>query len=166
MDRQTFARYSVLIADPSSFMTTLIASMLRSLGVQDIVEFNDSTNTLLALGRKAFDIIVLEEGLAPIDGVTLTRQLRATEDAPNRQTAVIMTFAVAELRRIEEARDAGVTEFLRKPLSASILKSRIEAAFANPRPFIEAEIYAGPDRRRRRAPIGGQERRKKTAAPK
>jgi two-component system, chemotaxis family, chemotaxis protein CheY len=166
MDRQTFAQYSVLVADPSSYMTTLIASMLRSLGVQDIVEQTDSANTLLALGRKVFDVILIEEGLSPIDGVKLTRQLRATEDAPNRQAAVIMTFTVAELRRIEEARDAGVTEFLRKPLSASILKSRIEAALANPRPFVEAEIYVGPDRRRRRAPIGGQERRKSNAAPK
>ena len=46
------------------------------------------------------------------------------------------------------ARDAGVTEFLAKPISAKGLYQRILNVVANPRPFIKTKTYFGPDRRR------------------
>ena len=59
------------------------------------------------------------------------------------------------LRRVAEkdlddpvARDAGVTEFLAKPISAKGLYQRILNVVANPRPFIKTKTYFGPDRRR------------------
>src|SRR6185503_19347376 len=45
-------------------------------------------------------------------------------------------------------RDAGVTEFLAKPISAKALYQRIINVVANPRPFIKTKTYFGPDRRR------------------
>jgi hypothetical protein len=59
------------------------------------------------------------------------------------------------------ARDAGVTEFLAKPISAKGLYQRILNVVANPRPFIKTETYFGPDRRRNvNASYAGPERRK------
>src|SRR6266851_823449 len=49
------------------------------------------------------------------------------------------------------ARDAGVTEFLAKPISAKGLYQRILNVVANPRPFIKTKTYFGPDRRRNTA---------------
>jgi hypothetical protein len=46
------------------------------------------------------------------------------------------------------ARDAGVTEFLAKPISAKGLYQRILNVVASPRPFIKTKTYFGPDRRR------------------
>ena len=46
------------------------------------------------------------------------------------------------------ARDAGITEFLTKPISAKALYERILNVVANPRPFIKTKTYFGPDRRR------------------
>ena len=51
-------------------------------------------------------------------------------------------------RRVTVARDAGVTEFLAKPISAKGLYQRILNVVANPRPFIKTKTYFGPDRRR------------------
>ena len=50
---------------------------------------------------------------------------------------------------IAAARDAGVTEFLRKPFAPQHIALRLESLRKAPRPFVEAESYAGPDRRRR-----------------
>jgi two-component system, chemotaxis family, chemotaxis protein CheY len=46
------------------------------------------------------------------------------------------------------ARDAGVTEFLAKPISAKALYQRIVNVVVSPRPFIKTKSYFGPDRRR------------------
>ena len=60
-----------------------------------------------------------------------------------------------------EARDAGVTEFLVKPLSAQALHQRILSVVAHPRPFIRTPTFFGPDRRRTKAAeYTGPERRK------
>jgi hypothetical protein len=59
------------------------------------------------------------------------------------------------------ARDAGVTEFLAKPISANALYQRVLNIVANPRPFIKTKTYFGPDRRRNVNPnYNGPERRK------
>ena len=57
------------------------------------------------------------------------------------------------------ARDAGVNEFVVKPFSAQGLFTRIQAVIEKPRPFVKVSGYFGPDRRRRRRPFEGEERR-------
>jgi two-component system, chemotaxis family, chemotaxis protein CheY len=54
----------------------------------------------------------------------------------------------SEKNRVLRARDAGITEFLAKPISATALYERILTLVANPRPFIRTKSYFGPDRRR------------------
>jgi DNA-binding response OmpR family regulator len=67
----------------------------------------------------------------------------------------------SEKKRVVAARDAGVTEFLAKPISAKGLYQRIVNVVANPRPFIKTKTYFGPDRRRNVNPnYVGTERRK------
>jgi len=67
----------------------------------------------------------------------------------------------SEKKRVIAARDAGVTEFLAKPISAKALYQRILNIVANPRPFIRTKNYFGPDRRRNANPnYAGPERRK------
>jgi DNA-binding response OmpR family regulator len=67
----------------------------------------------------------------------------------------------SEKKRVVAARDAGVTEFLAKPISAKALYQRILNVVANPRPFIKTKNYFGPDRRRNtNTNYVGPERRK------
>ncbi len=67
----------------------------------------------------------------------------------------------SEKKRVTAARDAGITEFLAKPISAKGLYQRIVNVVANPRPFIKTKTYFGPDRRRNVNPnYVGAERRK------
>jgi hypothetical protein len=67
----------------------------------------------------------------------------------------------SEKRRVVEARDAGVTEFLAKPIAAKSLYERILSVVLNPRSFIQTKSYFGPDRRRNvHSNYAGPERRK------
>ena len=48
-----------------------------------------------------------------------------------------------------EVREAGATELLAKPFSVQALRDRLAAVFQKPRPFVVAQAFKGPDRRRR-----------------
>ncbi len=74
-----------------------------------------------------------------------------------------MTTAYSEIQRVVEARDAGITEFVAKPLSAKTLMARITAIIEHPRPFIRSTRYFGPNRRRRTSDYTGPERRHSVA---
>jgi FixJ family two-component response regulator len=70
----------------------------------------------------------------------------------------------AEKKRVLAARDAGVSEFLVKPITAKALHSRVLSAVAKPRPFIRTAQYFGPDRRRHadKAHTGPERRKNRT----
>ena len=56
------------------------------------------------------------------------------------------------LRRIHEARDVGVNEFMAKPITARGVIGRLQQIIDHPRPFIRTDDYFGPDRRRKNDP--------------
>ena len=159
MPRGAIAKLNVLVVDPSPHMASLVGQMLRHLKLKNITEATSSDEALQALSARAFHVMVVNDELAPHGGVALTRALRKMTDNPNRDAAVIMMSAKPDAAGIAAARDAGITEFLRKPFAAQHLESRLDSIVSAPRPFVEAEAYAGPDRRRRRAGYTGSERR-------
>ncbi len=63
--------------------------------------------------------------------------------------------------KVMRARNAGVNDFLVKPVSAKSVYLRIRSTMENPQPFVRSETYFGPDRRRcaRGPPMGVGERR-------
>jgi two-component system, chemotaxis family, chemotaxis protein CheY len=158
MAPEKITRRGVLVVDAQPNMAALVATMLRALGRRDIREISDGRLARFELSRRPFDLVILDDS-AGIDAVELVRQLRADANNANRHVPVIMTAAAPDAARITAARDAGVTEFLRKPFAATHLKARLDSLEASPRSFIDATAYAGPDRRRRSVTVGSVERR-------
>lgn len=163
---EEITKRGVLVADSSAHMASLVAVMLRSLGRKDIREAYDASKAMTELKRRAFDVVIIDDTLDGLDGVAFTRKLRAMTDCQNRLVPIIMMSAAPDARRIAEARDAGVTEFLRKPFAANHLQSRLANIEANPRGFIEAAEYRGPDRRRKVVDVGERDRREGEMVPK
>ncbi|ODT69220.1 MAG: hypothetical protein ABS75_17695 [Pelagibacterium sp. SCN 63-23] len=159
MTNENTTKHGVLIIDPMPNMAALVASMLRSIGRRDNREAYDAGQAQLELNRQMFDVIIIDDAIAGHDAVELVRRLRQDPDCQNRLTPVIMMSAAPDASRIAAARDAGVTEFLRKPFAAAHLQARLQSIETNPRAFIEARTYSGPDRRRRTIEVGDAERR-------
>jgi DNA-binding response OmpR family regulator len=63
-----------------------------------------------------------------------------------------MVTAYSERRRVIDAVNAGVDEFLVKPIRAVDVANRMNAVIERRRSFIEVPGYFGPDRRRRSDP--------------
>ena len=152
---------SVLVADPSPYMTKIIRAMLRGFGITKIREASDGAIALEEFKTHAIDIAIFDYALTTLDGVELTELLRADEHSPNRFVPIIMLSAYTEKRRVITARDAGISEFLRKPLCARDLYLRLLEVIENPREFVSTANYFGPDRRRHAGDTGysGEERR-------
>jgi DNA-binding response OmpR family regulator len=63
-----------------------------------------------------------------------------------------MVTAYSERSRVIDAVNAGVDEFLVKPIRAVDVANRVNAVIERRRPFIDIPTYFGPDRRRRDDP--------------
>ena len=95
------------------------------------------------------DMIITDWKMEPLDGLDFVRLVRTAQDSPNPYVPIIMLTGYTERKRICEARDVGVNEFLKKPIAITGLRARIINIIKYPRVFIKTTKYFGPDRRRR-----------------
>lgn len=142
----------ILVADDNTYARVLLIEILRALGVQHIVEAADGAEALQAMRDHPIDIVMTDLSMQPLDGIDFVRLLRNSPDSPNRMAPVIMVTGHSTVARIREARDAGVNEFVVKPLVARAVIERLHQAVEHPRPFVRSGDYFGPDRRRRNDP--------------
>ena len=142
----------VLVADDNQHMRAILVVMLNSFGIKAIREVKDGADGMEALRRWPADLAVVDFQMEPVDGVAFTRMVRTAPDTPNPYLPIIMLTGHSEMARVTEARDAGVNEFIVKPLTAKVLVDRINACIYRQRPFIRCDGYFGPDRRRKDDP--------------
>lgn len=152
----------ILLVDDNHYMRVLLAEILRAIGVNEIHEANDGAEGLQMMRDHAIDVVLTDLSMQPLDGIDFVRLLRNSPDSPNQMAPVIMITGHSTFARVKEARDAGVNEFLTKPLTARGVIERLHQAVENPRPFVRTEDYFGPDRRRRDDPEFKGPRRRKT----
>lgn len=143
----------VLVVDDNQHMRAIVGVMLNSFGIKMVREAKDGADAIEALRRWPADLAICDFLMDPMDGVEFTRQVRNATDSPNPYLPVVMLTGHSELARVTEARDAGVTEFVVKPLTAKALVDRINTVIFKPRPFIRSRDYFGPDRRRKHDPF-------------
>jgi len=129
-------------------MRILLRTLLGGLGIEEVHEAPDGRTALELLHRVDPDFVLTDLSMAPVDGIAFTREIRNSVASPNPFVPVIMVTGHTERARVLAARDAGVTEFLAKPITARSLFLRIAEIIDRPRPFVRADEFFGPDRRR------------------
>ena len=147
-----FELLKILMVDDNHHMRVLLTEILRAIGVKHLFEAADGAQALALLREQPIDIVMTDLAMQPLDGIDFVRLIRNSRDSPNPMVPVIMITGHSTTRRVAEARDVGVTEFLSKPVTARGVIERINRVVENPRPFVRTGDYFGPDRRRRQAP--------------
>jgi len=161
MVRIEFNRLRFLVIDDNAHMRRILRTLLHGFGAREVYEAEDGASGLEAFTHYVPDIMIVDWAMPIFDGLELTQMIRQPGANANPYVAIIMLTGHSEKRRVIAARDAGITEFLAKPISAKGLYERIVNVVANPRPFIKTATYFGPDRRRLSNPSYiGPERRK------
>jgi two-component system chemotaxis response regulator CheY len=148
-----------LIVEDNAFMTVVLRGVLRALGCRNTVIASDGAQALKMMRLANPDIVITDWEMQPIDGVEFAKMVRTASDSTNPLVPIIMLSGHSEARRVLAARDAGINEFVVKPVSASNLLSRIQSVIERPRPFIKTKTFFGPDRRRKQLPYAGPDRR-------
>ena len=155
------SRISVLVVDDNQHMIHIIKTILSGLGIKQVVEARDPAEALDVFKSQPIDIIIVDFLMSILDGIDFIRLVRTGDDTPNPYVPIIMLTAYSEKSKVMAARDAGVTEFCCKPVTANELMRKLTSVVERPRPFIKTKTYFGPDRRRHDDPkYEGPERRK------
>jgi two-component system, chemotaxis family, chemotaxis protein CheY len=138
-----------LIVDDSRFYRSVIKNALAAVRLTHVAEAVDGSDALQALRTSQFDFVLVDYEMPVLNGIEFVRKIRWAEeaDALNARIPIIMVSQFAHQAVVVEARNAGVHEFLTKPVSPQLLYERIRATILQPREFIVAENYRGPDRR-------------------
>ena len=144
---QGLGELKVLLVDDNEHMRAIVGTILKGIGIVNLREARDGSEALEALRTWPADIAIVDFRMEPMDGVDLTRLVRNAADSRNPFLPIIMMTGFADRPRVEEARDAGVTELIVKPVTARAIIDRLNAVVYRPRPFVRTADYFGPQRR-------------------
>lgn len=143
-----FELLKILLVDDNHHMRILLTEVLRAIGTRDIHQAGDGAQALQMMRTHPIDVVLTDLAMEPVDGIEFTRLLRNAPDSPGQTTPVIMITGHSSERRVKEARDAGVNEFLAKPITARGILERLIEVIEHPRSYVRCDGYFGPDRRR------------------
>ncbi len=165
----TLQGFKLLIVEDYPFMADLMGSMLREFGVGNIfqaISVAEAKEMLILFNtemdpRSAIDMVITD-WLMPgtSSGTDLISWVREHRKDTVKFLPVILCSAYASEDLVKVARDCGANEALVKPVSANSLAKRLLHVINNPRPFLQAPDFFGPDRRRREEEYDGEEQRK------
>lgn len=145
-----FRNITVLVVESNQAMFDLTKSVLMAFGVNQVYSaygFNEGFDTFLRVNP---DLVIIDWLDDPNNGLELTRRIRKDPKSPNPFTPVVLMTGYSQKKRVIQARDSGITEFIVKPFTAKALYEKIEQLIERPRHFVRCESYFGPDRRRKR----------------
>lgn len=155
-----FEKITVLLVEDNAVMLDLTRHVLETFGVKNVIVAKDGEKAFDLCREYSPDLVIADWMMKPVDGISLTRRIRNDTLSPDPFVPVILITGFSEKRRVIQARDAGVTEFLVKPFNARDLYRRIMMTIESPRQFVRSEDFFGPDRRRKAvADYSGPKRR-------
>jgi two-component system chemotaxis response regulator CheY len=161
MMRIEFDKLRFLVIEDNPHMRRILKALLQGFGSREIYEAADGMGGIEAFAKFTPDIVIIDWAMPMLDGLDFVQMIRQPDSNASPFTPIIMLTGHSERKRVMAARDAGVTEFMVKPISANALHRRILSVVASPRRFIRTKTYFGPDRRRSSSPTyTGPERRK------
>jgi len=162
-------QFRVLIVDDDMMVHGEIQSVLESIGITEFRSCMNTTEALKVLSGFYANVIVLDIPMQGLAGLNFLKQVRAGHAPVDPGTPVVITSQTLDAELAQRACDAGIHNFVRKPIAVENFKKRLVAALLRPSLFVTSKSYFGPDRRtEREEPYTGQERRgvEPTAEPK
>ena len=144
-----FDKLKILVVDDNVHMRKLVITILQAFGVTQIFEAEDGERGWKSLRENNPDVCVADWMMEGMSGLDLARKIRTDPQTPNPFLPVIMLTGHTQIERVRQARDAGISEFIAKPVSVKTMMQRLQVVIENPRPYVRTPVYFGPCRRRR-----------------
>ena len=140
----------ILVVDDNKQMRTIVGTVLAAAGVRHLFYAADGRDALDKMNEVGgIDCAYVDFEMPGMNGLDFVSRVRGSENGV-RYLPIVMITGYSDMAHLSLARDRGVTEFLRKPVTARDILMRLEAVIMRPRHFVTSETYFGPDRRRKR----------------
>lgn len=129
-------RLSVLVVDDQFNFRSLLRSLLNTLGVTRIYEAKSGPEALDVMANFHVDVVLVDDGMKPMDGLAFTKAVRAGQGGVNPKTLVIL-MPSADITKdyLVKATQAGVHDLVVKPIATKTVRSRLERHLRHPLPF-------------------------------
>lgn len=115
----------VLVAEDSSVIQNLTKKILQMQNYE-ISSVKNGQQVLDALQDQHFDIILMDINMPVMDGMECSRQIRALADASKSQIPIVAITGNAQNYSIDEFKDAGINDYLPKPLNFDTLVETVK----------------------------------------
>jgi len=112
--------YRVLVVDDEPEIRLFLRASLKA-HQHSVIEADHGLQAISLLREECPDLMILDLGLPDIDGVEVTRRVRAWSQVP----IIILSVRSREVEKIE-ALNAGADDYLTKPFSVGELLARIQ----------------------------------------
>jgi two-component system chemotaxis response regulator CheY len=111
-----------LVVDDSATMRRIVINSLQRVGFSDFVEASDGVEALERFDDSV-DFVITDWTMPNMTGIEFTRALRANEE---RQVPILMVTTRSVREDILTAVEAGVDNYVVKPLTPKVLKEKID----------------------------------------
>lgn len=115
----------ILIADDSSVIQTLTKKILITLNY-DTIGTKSGSKVMDLVKNNNFDIILMDINLPGVDGMELTKQIRALADSKKAATPIIAISGNYHNYSNEDFQKAGINDHLIKPLNYDALVNAVK----------------------------------------
>lgn len=138
---------NIMVADGNDNIRAIMQGVLRGFGATNVIDSLDGEAALRDIPLRGVDFLFCDLNLPKIGAFSLIKQLRADENNIARFIPTVILTSHTQQRNIEKSRDSGANIVIAKPLSAKAVYDRLAWIAQEPRAFVQATSYIGPDRR-------------------
>lgn len=116
----------ILLVDDSRTIRNIQKRVFSQLGHTQITEAGDGVEALQQIAQSRPDLVLVDWNMPNMDGITLVRKIRETD----KRLPLIMCTTEAEKRRVVEAIQAGVNNYIIKPFTQDMLAEKLNTTMA------------------------------------
>jgi len=136
-------KQKILVLDDSPFMLTTIGDMLKRLNYE-VTTVDNGNDACQKVESGRFDMIITDLNMPVMDGLEFTKQVRAYPNC--RFVPIVMLSSETDGEKVSEAKQLGISTFLRKPPNEAQLKTLLQITLGkrkSPRVPIKLDVYYG-----------------------
>jgi two-component system chemotaxis response regulator CheY len=113
----------ILIVDDYKTMLRIIRNLLQQIGFTEIDEATDGAAALDRIRSRSYQLVLTDWNMQPMTGLELLKKVREQEQT--KKLPVILVTAESKAENIVAAKQAGVNNYIIKPFTAEVLKSKL-----------------------------------------
>lgn len=158
------AAVPVLVVEDHDASRRLVVELMRASGFTNLYAARNAEEAIAVMAANPPDLLICDWNLPGMSGLELVESIRhATLNGDTRfsnpHMAIVMLTARQRVWDVDQARQAGVDDFVVKPFSTSSLLRAASGALSRRRRFLSPQAHIVSDRRRRAAAFPGVGRR-------